>query len=285
MGAYRDAMDQAMVLKGLSPRTREAYLSWVNRLVQFARVTADQLTPEHVRAFLLDLTQARHVAFSTFNQAAWAIRLFFREVLKREPELGEAHYYQRPQHTLPQVLSGEEVLRILEATTSLRERALFETAYSAGLRLGEVMQLKVSDIDSQRMTIRVEQGKGRKDRYVMLSQTLLETLRAYWREARPRVFLFPGHRGKRPLHECVAQRAFKEAREKAGIRKRVSFHSLRHAFATHLLESGTNVRTIQALLGHRSLGTTQRYTHLAQNYLHEARSPLDRLCQKEAPRA
>lgn len=285
MGAYREAMDQAMALKGLSPKTRETYLSWVRRLVQFAHVMPDRLTPEHVSAFMLDLTQKRRVAFSTFNQASWAIRLFFREVLKREAELGEAHYYQRPQYRLPEVLSGEEVLRILDAASSLRERALFETAYSAGLRLGEVMRLKVSDIDSQRMTIRVEQGKGRKDRYVMLSSALLATLRAYWREARPRVFLLPGHGGQRPLHESVAQRAFKAAREKAGVHKHVSFHTLRHSFATHLLESGTNVRTIQALLGHRSLGTTQRYTHLAQNYLHEARSPLDLLRRKETARA
>ncbi len=280
MGAYRDAMDEVMVLKGLSPNTREAYLGWVRRLVEFARVTPERLNAEYVRAFLLDLTQTRRVAFSTFNQAGWAIRLFFRDVLKREAELGEPHYYQRPQSTLPEVLSGDEVLRILDAASSLRERALFETGYSAGLRLGEVMRLKVSDIDSRRMTIRVEQGKGHKDRYVMLSPALLETLRTYWRQARPRVFLFPGHKGKRPLHESVAQRAFKAARDKAGIQKRVSFHTLRHSFATHLLESGTNVRTIQALLGHRSLGTTQRYTHLAQNYVHEARSPLDLLRRK-----
>ncbi len=285
MGAYREAMDEAMVLRGLAPRTREAYLGWAYRLVQFARVSPDQLTPEHVREFLLNLTQARRVAPSTFNQAVWAVRLFFREVLKREAGLEGLQYCQRTQHTLPQVLSAEEVLRVLDSTSGLRERALLETAYAAGLRLGEVMRLKLSDIDGQRMTIRVEQGKGRKDRYVMLSAALLETLRAYWREARPREFLFPGHGGKRPLHESVAQRVFKAAREKAGIRKRVSFHTLRHSFATHLLESGTNVRTIQALLGHRSLGTTQRYTHLAQNYVHEVRSPLDRLRRKEPPRA
>jgi site-specific recombinase XerD len=285
MGAFRDAMDEAMVLRGLSPRTRHAYLGWVHRLVRFARVVPDQLTGEHVRAFLLDLTQARRVAFSTFNQAAYAVRLFFREVLKREADLGETRYYQRPQQRLPLVMSGEEVLRILEATPRLRDRAVIETAYAAGLRLGEVLRLKVSDIDSQRMTIRVEQGKGRKDRYVMLSPALLETLRAYWRTARPRGLLFPGHGGKRPLHESMVQRAFKAARDKAGIQKPVSFHTLRHSFATHLLESGTNVRTIQALLGHRSLGTTQRYTHLAQNYVRETRSPLDSLRQKATPPA
>jgi site-specific recombinase XerD len=285
MGAFRDAMEEAMVLRGLSPKTRTAYLGWVRRLVRFARVLPDQLTGEQVRAFLLDLTQVRRVAFSTFNQAAYAVRLFFREVLKREFDLGETRYYQRPQHTLPLVLSGAEVLRILEGTPRLRDRAAIETAYAAGLRLGEVLRLKVSDIDSQRMTIRVEQGKGRRDRYVMLSPALLETLRAYWRSARPRELLFPGQGGERPLNASVVQRAFKAALVKAGIQKRASFHTLRHSFATHLLEGGTNVRTIQALLGHRSLGTTQRYTHLAQNYVSQTRSPLDRLRSKAAPPA
>jgi len=143
----------------------------------------------------------------------------------------------------------------------------------------------ITDIDSQRMQIRVDQGKGRKDRYVMLSPSLLETLRKYWRESKPRVFLFPGVKGK-PLSISAAQKAFDTARLQAGIKKAVSFHTLRHSFATHLLEDGTNVRKIQALLGHRSLQTTERYTHLAENYLKETRSPLDRLRGKEAaPRA
>ena len=249
-------------------------------MVQFLRVSPDQIKPEQVRAYLLHLTRERQVAFATFNQALNALRFFFREVLKRGWAIEEIRY-QRPPLRLPVVLSGEEVLRILDATASLRERAMLEIAYSGGLRLGEVMRLKLCDIDSRRMTIRIDQGKGRKDRYVMLSETLLETLRKYWRESRPRVFLFPGRRG--PLCETIAQRAFERARYVAGIKKQVSFHSLRHSFATHLVEKGTSVRTIQALLGHRSLQTTERYTHLAANYLRQTQSPLDQIRKKEVP--
>ena len=178
-------------------------------------------------------------------------------------------------------LSADEVRRLLDAAATLRERAMMEIAYSGGLRLGEVLRLKVTDIDSGRMVIRVERGKGGKDRDVMLAASLLETLRAYWKQGKPRPWLFPGQGGKRPLNPTVVQRAFTVAKRAARIDKPVSFHSLRHSFATHLMESGVNVRTIQALLGHRSLGTTERYTHVAGAYLRETRSPLDRL--REAP--
>ena len=174
-------------------------------------------------------------------------------------------------------MSAEEVLRLLDGSQSLRDRALLETAYATGMRLGEVTRLLISDIDSQRMVVRIEQGKGKKDRYVMLSKWLLLTLREYWRASKPRLFLFPGAKPKHPLCVSAAQKAFWKAKQQAGITKPVSFHSLRHAFATHLLEDGANVREIQALLGHRSLHTTERYTHVAENYLHQWRSPLDRL--------
>ena len=188
MGVFRDAMDEAMALRGLAPRTRQIYLSWVRRLVQFCRVVADQLTTEQVRAYLLHLTQERKLSFSTFNQALNAARFFFIEVLKR-PFVIEGLRYQKPERRLPVVMSDEEVLRLIEAASPLRDRALLETAYATGMRLGEVTRLLVTDIDSQRMVIRVEQGKGRKDRYVMLSQSLLETLRAYWRASKPKLFL------------------------------------------------------------------------------------------------
>jgi site-specific recombinase XerD len=181
-------------------------------------------------------------------------------------------------------MSDEEVLRLLDAASVLRDRALLETAYATGMRLGEVTRLLIRDVDSGRMVIRVEQGKGRKDRYVMLSQSLLETLREYWRASKPQVYLFPGLGGKKPLCVSAAQKAFHIARNRAGIKKRVSFHTLRHSFATHLLEDGANVRKIQTLLGHRSLHTTERYTHVAEDYLDQMRSPLDRLRRKE-PRA
>ena len=281
MGVFRDAMEQALALRGLAPKTRSVYLGWVRRLVQFCRVVPDQLTTEQVRAFLLHLTQERKLSFSTFNQALNAARFFFLEVLKR-PFVVEGFRYQKPPSRLPMVMNDEEVSRLLAAAVSLRDRALLETGYATGMRVGEVTRLLITDLDSGRMAIRVDQGKGRKDRYVMLSQSLLETLRGYWRESKPRVFLFPGLGGKKPLCVSAAQKAFDRARLQAGIKKPVSFHTLRHSFATHLIENGTSVRTVQALLGHRSLQTTQRYLHLAQNYLHQTTSPLDRL-RKETP--
>jgi len=280
MGLFKDAMDQAMALRGLAPRTRLIYLSWVRRLVQHCRLVPDQLTTAHVRAYLLYLTEERKLAFSTFNQALNAARFFFIEVLKR-PFVLEGLRYQRPARRLPVVMSAEEVRRLLGGAESLRDRALLETAYATGMRVSEVTRLLITDIDSTRMVIRVDQGKGRKDRYVMLSPSLLQTLREYWRQSKPKVYLFPGEGGKKPLCVSTAQKAFGRARLNAGIRKPISFHTLRHSFATHLLEDGVNVRRIQALLGHRSLETTERYTHVAENYLHQMRSPLDRLRSSE----
>ena len=282
MGVFRDGMNDAMALRGLAPRTRLTYVRWVHQMVQFCRVAPDQLTTEDVRTFLLYLTQERKLSFSTFNQALNSARFFFIEVLRR-PFVIEGLRFQRPPHRLPVVMNGEEVLRLLDATVSLRDRALLETAYATGMRLGEVTHVLIADIDSQRMVVRIEQGKGRRDRYVMLSPSLLETLRAYWRACKPKTYMFPGDGGNRPLSDSSAQKAFNKARDRAGIKKRVSFHTLRHSFATHLLEDGTNVRKIQTLLGHRSLQSTERYTHLAQNYLNQTRSPLDRLRSKEVP--
>lgn len=276
MGKFRDAMSDAMALRGLALMTQRAYLHWIRRLVAFSRVTPDQLTAEQVRAFLLNLVQQRRLSFSSFNQALNAARFFFLEVL-RKPFVVEGLRFQRPARTLPVVMSDEEVRRLLAAAVSLRDRALLETAYATGMRLQEVLHLQVTDIDSHRMVIRVQQAKGRKDRYVMLSASLLETLRAYWRSEKPRKILFPGKGGKEPLHPTSAQKVFQRARERAKIEKPISFHTLRHTFATHLLEDGANVRTIQSLLGHRSLESTQRYTHLAKNYLNQTKSPLDRL--------
>jgi site-specific recombinase XerD len=280
MGKFRDAMSEAMALRGLAPRTQHAYLHWIRRLVKFTRVTPDQLTAEQVRSFLLNLIQERRLSFSSFNQALNAARFFFLDVLRKRFVV-EGLRFQRPERTLPVVMSDEEVRRLLAAAVSLRDRALLETAYATGMRLGEVIHLLLTDIDSQRMVIRVEQGKGRKDRYVMLSASLLETLRAYWRKEKPRGILFPGKGGKEPLHPTSAQKAFQRARWRAKIEKPISFHTLRHSFATHLLEDGANVRTIQSLLGHRSLESTQRYTHLAKNYLNQTKSPLDRLRGEE----
>jgi integrase/recombinase XerD len=274
MGAMREAMLREMALRGFAARTQRTYVGWMIRLVSRTRVPAERLSESQVRGFLAELARAG-LSASTLNQGISAMRFFYNEVLHRSWPL-EIRYQRAPQR-VPVTLSPEEVTRLLRAVPGLRERAAMEIAYAAGLRLSEVLHLKLSDIDSQRMILRVEQGKGKKDRNVMLSPALLQTLRTYWKQCRPRVWLFPGHGGKRPLHATLLQRAFRQAKDQARITKPVSFHSLRHSFATQLLESGVNVRTIQALLGHRSLATTQRYTHVAGDYLRQTRSPLDAL--------
>ncbi len=274
MGVLREAMQREMALSGFAPRTQKTYLAWMRRLIRHVGVAPGEISESEVREYLASLAQ-RGLSPSSINQAISAMAFFFRHVLARPWQLQIT--YQRAPQRVPVVLSREEVARLLAVVTTLRERAAMEIAYGAGLRLNEVLNLKVTDVDGERMILRVDQGKGRKDRNVMLSPKLLETLRTYWRQARPRVWLFPGQGGKRHLHQTILQRAFKQAKVEARITKPVSFHSLRHTFATHLLESGVNVRTIQALLGHRSLGSTQRYVHVAGDYLRQTRSPLDSL--------
>jgi site-specific recombinase XerD len=246
----------------------------MRRLIAQARMPAEQVTEQAARAFLLQLS-GRGLSSSTINQVISAVRFFFQHVLRRSWDL-EIPYQRAPQK-VPVTLTPEEVYRLLEAVPNLRDRTAMEVSYATGLRLGEVLQLKVTDIDSGRMILRVEQGKGKKDRNVMLGPSLLESLRVYWKRYRPKLLLFPGKDATRPVHATLIQRAFIKAKLEARIRKQVSFHSLRHSFATHLLETGVNVRTIQTLLGHRSLGTTQRYVHVAGDYLKKTRSPLDSL--------
>ena len=253
----------------------------VREQVRFSGVDPDTAGADDVRRYLRQLAE-KPVSWSFFNQTVWALRFFSGKVLRGEWSV-ERIPFQRRGRRLPEILGTDEVPRLLAAARSLGDRALFETAYGCGLRLGEIRHLKITDIDSGRMVLRVEQGKGRKDRYVMLPHALLETLRAYWREAKPRYWLFPGQVPGQPLSDKTVQMAVRKALRVAGITKRVSVHSLRHSFATHLLEAGTNVRAIQVLLGHRSLGTTQLYTHLAATYLHETKSPLDRLPTQEKP--
>jgi integrase/recombinase XerD len=281
MGAFRDAMVKEMLLASLRPRTQLSYAQRMQYLVRRIKVAPGALTGDHVRRFVVELAEAGRSA-STINQSIASARFFFDKVLHREFP-ADLHYQHRLQK-IPETLTLEEVKRILDATTCLRDRALMETAYAAGLRLSEVLHLQVEDIDSARMVIRVEEGKGGNGRLVMLSPALLKTLRAYWKQKRSRPFLFPGHKKGSTLNPSVPQRAFGAARRAARVTKKVSFHSLRHAFATHLMESGVKLPTIQALLGHRSLTTTQRYTHVAGDYLHTTKSPLDQLRQTPKPK-
>lgn len=275
MGALRDRMDREMVTRGFSAVTRYTYDYWMRRFVAHFHRAPDQLGPDDVATFLHALALA-DVSSSAFNQCVAALRFFYRKVLQVSWDVLRIAYQKR-RRRVPCVLSGEEVLHLLDAAGSLRDRAMLTTIYAGGLRLGEARRLKVSDIDSDRSVIRIEQSKGEKDRYVMLSEDLLKTLREYYRAFRPKVLLFENPQSGRSFDDTTFQKAFHHAREKAGITKAVTVHSLRHSFATHLMEQGTDVRRIQLLLGHTSVKTTQIYTHVAKNYLATTASPLDTL--------
>ena len=235
----------------------------------------DALGPEHTRQYQLHLL-ARKVSWSRFNQAVCALRFFYRVTLDRPGVVTQLPFGKKPR-ALPAVLSPEEVARLLAAAASPRDRLLLQTAYAAGLRVSEVVALQVSDIDSQRMLLHIHAAKGHKDRLVPLSALLLEQLREYWRRYRPRRWLFPGQAPDTPLSIGQVQRICRRAVRAAGITKKASMHTLRHSYAPHLLESGTDLATLQKLLGPNQLRTTLRYTHIQQPHLQQVRSPLDTL--------
>jgi site-specific recombinase XerD len=269
-----------LLARGRSPRTQETYVFMLRLFNRFVEKPLDEVVLEDIQGYQRYLTTERKVGFSSFNQATCALRFFYRECLGKADWRFERMPYQQKRRYLPEILAPEEVSAILDACCNLKHRALLMTAYSGGLRLRETLGLVPSDIDSKRMMVRVEQGKGRKDRYVMLSPVLLTTLREYWPRYRPERFLFEGKHKGQPLSASTAEKVFKHAALAAGIQKHVYFHSLRHAFATHLLEDGTNIRLIQSLLGHRSLTTTQVYTHVAKSQIAETKSPLDKVAKK-----
>jgi integrase/recombinase XerD len=288
MTALRQRMIDDMTLHGLKRKTITAYVACVAR--HFGK-SPEVLGTAEIRSYLLYLTHDTHVASSTYNQALCALKFLYRVTLGKDWGL-DGLARSRRQTKLPVVLSSDEVTRFFQAITSLRHRAILMTAYAAGLRISEVLALRVDDIDSQRMVIRVRQGKGSKDRYVMLSPRLLTLLREYWKAHRrrkvyqPSPWLFSGNVPGRPITDGAVYEACEEACRAAGLDKHVTVHTLRHSFATHLLEAGTDLRTIQILLGHRSLNTTARYLHVATAALQSTRSPLDRLNlpSQEGPR-
>ena len=271
----RRRMIEDMTVRNLSPATQRCYIHAVARFSRFFRCSPDRLGLEDVRRFQLHLV-ARGISWAGLNQIVCALRFFYGTTLGRT-ELPDRIAYAREPRKLPVVLGAEEVVRFLDAVANPQHRVALITAYATGLRACEVAHLRLADIDSSRMVIRVEHGKGGKDRYVMLSAQLLGILRDYWRLTRPTHWLFPGRQAARPLHPAVLHGACRSACTAAALGKRVSMHTLRHSFATHLLESGTDIRIIQSLLGHSNLQTTARYTRVATNTIRATRSPLDRL--------
>ena len=264
-----------MTARRFKEKVQKDYARHVDRFTNFLGRSPDTATSEDVRLFQLHLAKQPFGA-PTVNAAIAALRFLFNVTLER-PELARPLTTVHKPRKAPVVLNQDEVIRLLEAAQGLKYKAAFGVAYGAGLRVSEVVNLKVSDIDSQRMTLRVEQGKGQRDRYVMLSPQLLEWLRDWWRAARPRGWLFPGKDPINPLTERQLRRAVGTAAREAGIAKRVSPHTLRHSFATHLLEQGVDIRVIQVLLGHAKLETTALYTRVAVNTIREVTSPLERL--------
>lgn len=276
MTPLRQRFADDLRLRNYSPRTVEAYVSAVARFAKHFGRCPEQLGPDEIRAYQLHLIDHEHASWSRFNQVVSALRLLYRLTLGRPDVVAMVPFGKRPK-TLPAVLSRDEVLRLFAALPEGRLRPLVRTAYACGLRVGEVVRLRLRDVDSGRHVLHVRQGKGGKDRLVPLSALLLEELRAYWRRYRPADWLFPGQGGSGPVCIGTVQRAFARLVRPLGLGKPVSMHTLRHSYATHLLEAGVDVVTLQRLLGHRSLSTTARYLHLSTQHLARLASPLDAL--------
>ena len=271
----RQRMIEDMTIRQFGSKTQHDYVRVVADFARFLGRSPDQAEPEDLRRYQLRLA-ADGASPAKMNAAVSALRFFFKVTLGRQG-FGERLATVRKEDRLPEVLSPEEVALLLHCAPSLKHKAALSVAYGCGLRVSEIVHLKVADIDSARMLVRVEQGKGRKDRYVMLSPELLELLRAWWRMARPQGWLFPGRDAGQPITARQLNRALKTAAASAGLDKPVSMHTLRHCFATHLLERKTDVRVIQALLGHKKLDTTARYTRVAIKTLGAVQSPLTHL--------
>lgn len=276
MGSLRDRMAEDLKLAGFSPSTRRIYLHYAKYFTKHFMRSPSEMGEREVRAFFLYLLDERKLSHDSYRQCYAALKFLYETTLRRSFEV-----ISIPRHRgtlrLPTVLSGSEVEQLLGAFCNLKYRVIAMVIYAGGLRVSEACRLRVEDIDSKRMLIHVREGKGGRDRCVMLSRRLLRALRDYWRQYRPSEFLFPGRVG--PLGPAAVRRVVRRTAVEAGLRKKVSPHVLRHSFATHLLEMGTDLRIVQALLGHQHLQMTARYTRINTRHLQRIRSPLDLLGQ------
>jgi site-specific recombinase XerD len=274
MTELRRRMDEDMLVRGLADRTRETYIAAVARLASFYRRSPERISEREIQAYVVHMMREEKLSTSTCLIAVYAFKFFYHHTLGRSRSDFELPCPRQPQK-LPEILSRQEIERLFDAAANPKHRTLLMTTYAAGLRVSEAVGLRVINIDSQRMTLRIEQGKGGKDRCTPLSPRLLEQLRSYWKQYHPDVFLFPTRGGDAPMDVSTAQKLYYAAKRRAGIAKRGGIHALRHAFATHLLEAGTDVSVIQRLMGHRSISTTVRYVRVAQKTLMGIASPLD----------
>jgi len=276
MTPLRQRYLEDLQLRNYALKTQQAYVECVSQFARHFKQSPEVLGPEEIRTYQLYLVHQKKVSWSRFNQTVCALRFLYGKTLGKDWAITHIPFPRR-EKKLPVVLSPVEVVQFFAAIHSFKYRTLLMTAYATGLRLSEVLHLRVTDIDTQRRVLRVQLGKGHKQREVMLSPKLLELLRAYWKIYRPQRWLFPGQGGQEPLSPSSVQRVCVQARRHSGVGKRVSSHSLRHSFATHLLEAGANLRTIQLLLGHSSLSTTARYLHVSKASLAATPSPFDAL--------
>src|SRR5215469_854833 len=271
----RQRMTEDMQVRNLALNTQTSYVQQVSLFARYFNKSPELLGPEDIRTYQVYMTNEKKLAPGSVLIAVSALRFLYKVSLKKDWSFEDMIPAPKKPQRLPVILSPEEVLQFLDSVASTKHRAILTTCYAAGLRISEAIRLKPVDIDKQRMVIRVEQGKGHKDRYVMLSPKLLETLRSYWRAVRPAgEWLFEGDIAGQPINRSSVEVACQQTRQRSGIRKPVTPHSFRHAFAVHLLESGADVRTIQLLLGHRSLATTARYLRIATSKVCSASSPL-----------
>lgn len=277
MTPLRQRMTEDMQVRNLALNTQTSYVRQVSLFARHFDKSPEQLGPEDIRAYQVYLTNEKKLAPGSVLIAVAALRFLYKVSLKRDWTFEDAIPAPKKPQKLPVVLSPEEVLQFLDCVAGTKHRAILTTCYAAGLRISEAVRLTVSDIDSARMVIGVDQGKGQKDRYVMLSPKLLEILRQWWRVEKPKPWLFPGDISGRHISKDAVEQACQKARHRCPIPKPTTPHSLRHAFAVHLLEGGTDVRTIQLLLGHRSLATTARYLRIATSKVCSTTSPIDLL--------
>ncbi|MCP3995439.1 MAG: tyrosine-type recombinase/integrase [bacterium] len=275
MTHLRRRMIEDLQVRNYAQATQENYVRYVARFAQHFGKSPDQLGPEEVRDFQVHLVNEAKVSYGSLSQHVNALRFLYRVTLDK-PWIIEKIPHPRLEKRLPVIPSRDEVLRFLDGISNIKHRAILTACYAAGLRVSEVVHLRVEDIDSPRMVIRVCQGKGKRDRLVPLSPKLLEILRAYWRAAHPRSnWLFPGRDPSRPISVRAVQRVCMRARRRAGLKRKFTPHCLRHSFATHLLDDGTDIRKIQVLLGHSCLRTTEIYTHVSTRMIRSTTSPLD----------
>jgi integrase/recombinase XerD len=276
MTKLRQRMLEDLRIRNLSEATQETYLRQVAAFARHFGRSPAELGPEHIRAWQVHLIEDRGVCWSSLNVAVSALRFFYVTTLGKDWDVNRIPGAKK-EMKLPVVISPREVQRFLSVVTNIKYHAILSVAYSGGLRVSEIANLKVQDIDSERMVIHIHSSKGKRDRLVPLSPRLLTELRTYWRNARPQPYLFPGQDPERPVSTGSIRAVCRVATERAGFKKRVTPHTLRHCFATHLLEAGVDLRTIQMLLGHGSVGTTCRYTHLSLERFRSLTTPLDLL--------